>query len=102
MCVRFGLVMGWPQNFMSKFSAKKLKKIFPAAPLWRTICSISGQNLAISCGLGAGGGVDVVDGETAAAAYELRAVTNPFGVKSFEAVWGDYINEPPVGHFEKA
>ena len=46
--------------------------------------------------------MDVVDGETATAAYELRALINPFGVKSFEADWGDYINEPPVGHFEKS
>jgi hypothetical protein len=34
-----------------------------------------------------GGGVDVIDGETATAADELRAVTNPFGVKSFETIW---------------
>jgi len=86
MCVRFGLVLGWRQSFTSKFSAKKPKKILPAAPRWRTICLTSFQNLAISRGLGAGSGVNVVDGETAAAANNLGAATNPLGVKSFETV----------------
>ena len=56
----------------------------------------------VSCGLGAGGGADVVDGEAAAAANELRAVTNPFGVKSFETLRRNDINESPVGHFEES
>ena len=56
----------------------------------------------VSCGLGAGGGADVVDREATAAPNELRAVTNPFGVKSFETLRRNHIHESPVGHFKES
>ena len=56
----------------------------------------------VSCGLGAGGGADVVDGEATATTNELRAVTNPFGVKSFETLRRNHIHESPVGHFKES
>ena len=53
-------------------------------------------------GFGAGGGVDVVDGETATATDDLGAVLKPLSVKTFEAFRRNHINESPVGHFEEA
>ena len=53
-------------------------------------------------GFGAGGSVDVVDGETATATDDLGAVLKPLSIKSFETFRRDHIDESPVGHFEEA
>ena len=61
-----------------------------------------GSSRLLVGGFGAGGSVDVVDGETATATDDLGAVLKPLSIKSFETFRRDHIDESPVGHFEEA